>query len=113
MTDSCLFCKIVRGEIPATIVKQTDTALVFRDINPQAPTHLLVIPRRHVASLATATDAQELGELLLLAAEVARETGIEERGYRTVINTGRDGQQTVQHVHVHLLGGRQLTWPPG
>ena len=109
----CLFCRIVRGEIPARIVAQTDDCVAFHDITPQAPLHVLVIPRRHVASLNDAADAAELGKLSLLAAEIARTEGFAERGYRTVINTGPDAGQTVFHVHLHLLAGRALGWPPG
>ena len=115
MTDSCIFCRIARREIPATIVAEDDTAVAFRDLNPQAPVHVLVIPRRHVASLdvASAEDAELLGRLSLLAARVARESGVADTGYRTVINSGADAGQTVFHVHLHLLGGRALGWPPG
>ncbi|HZF66457.1 MAG TPA: histidine triad nucleotide-binding protein [Gemmatirosa sp.] len=109
----CLFCRIVRGEIPATLVAETDDCVAFRDVNPQAPLHVLVIPRRHVASLEVADDAAELGKLSLLAAEIARKEGYAERGYRTVVNTGPDAGQTVFHVHLHLLAGRPLRWPPG
>jgi histidine triad (HIT) family protein len=109
----CLFCRIVRGEIPATLVAETDDCVAFRDVNPQAPLHVLVIPRRHVASLDAADDAAELGKLSLLAAEIARAEGYAERGYRTVVNTGPDAGQTVFHVHLHLLAGRPLRWPPG
>lgn len=109
----CLFCRIVRGEIPATLVAETDDCVAFRDINPQAPLHVLVIPRRHVASLDDAQDAAEIGKLSLLAAEIARSAGHAERGYRTVVNTGPAAGQTVFHVHLHLLAGRDLTWPPG
>ena len=113
MSDSCLFCRIVRGELPVTLVAENTHAVAFRDINPQAPVHVLVVPRRHVASLAEATDASEVGAVALLAAEVARAEGIAESGYRTVMNTGSDGGQTVHHLHLHLLGGRALHWPPG
>ena len=113
MSDSCLFCRIVRGEIPAQLVAETDDCIAFRDINPQAPLHVLVIPRRHVASLNDAHDAAELGKLSLLAAEIARREGCAESGYRTVVNTGADAGQTVFHVHLHLLAGRALRWPPG
>jgi histidine triad (HIT) family protein len=113
--QNCLFCKIVAGEIPAAKIFEDERAVVFRDINPQAPTHALVIPRTHVASLAEAGEADEslLGHLLLVAARVARDEGLAESGYRTVINTGAGAGQTVFHIHVHLLGGRRLTWPPG
>ena len=113
MSDSCLFCRIVRGEIPATLVAENDDCIAFRDIDPKAPTHVLVIPRRHVASLDGATDAAQLGKLSLLAAEIARREGVAESGYRTVVNTGPDAGQTVFHVHLHLLAGRRLGWPPG
>jgi histidine triad (HIT) family protein len=96
-----------------TPVAQNEYAIAFRDINPQAPVHVLVVPRRHVSSLAEATDASELGAIALLAAEVARAQGIAETGYRTVINTGDHGGQTVHHLHLHLLGGRAMHWPPG
>ncbi len=113
MTDSCLFCRIARKEIPATIVFEDDTVVAFRDLDPKAPTHVLVIPRAHVASLGEATDASMLGALQLAAATIARSEGIASRGYRTVMNSGADAGQTVFHVHLHLLGGRKLTWPPG
>ena len=113
MTDSCLFCRIVRGEVPVSTIAENEHAIAFRDINPQAPVHVLVVPRRHVASLAEADDAQEVGAVALLAAEVARAEGIEGSGYRTVMNTGADGGQTVHHLHMHLLGGRAMKWPPG
>jgi histidine triad (HIT) family protein len=113
--DNCIFCKIVAGEIPATLIFEDERAVAFRDINPQAPTHALVIPRAHVASLNEASESDEalLGHLLLVAARVAREEGHADGGYRTVINTGAGAGQTVFHVHVHVLGGRSLTWPPG
>lgn len=111
--ESCLFCRIVRGEIKATIVQETEEFVAFRDINPQAPVHVLVIPRRHVASLDAADDAELVGRMSLLAAAVARQEGIAESGYRTVINVNDDGGQTVHHLHVHLLGGRPMRWPPG
>jgi histidine triad (HIT) family protein len=113
MSSDCLFCRIVRREIPATIVREDEHTLAFRDIDPKAPTHVLVIPKSHVASLNEAPDPATLGRLLLAAAEIAKEEGIETSGYRTVINTGSDAGQTVHHVHVHLLGGRHLKWPPG
>ena len=113
MADSCLFCRIVRGEIPATLVAETPDCVAFRDVNPQAPLHVLVIPREHVPSLNEATDAAQLGRLVTLAAEIARREGYADRGYRTVVNTGPDAGQTVFHVHLHLLAGRRLAWPPG
>ena len=113
--QTCIFCKIAAGEIPAAKVFEDERAVVFRDINPQAPTHALVIPRAHVASLNEAgeTDEALLGHLLLVAARVARDEGLDASGYRAVVNTGAEAGQTVFHIHVHLLGGRRLTWPPG
>ena len=112
MTD-CLFCRIVRGEIPATRVAESPECLAFRDIAPQAPVHVLVIPRAHHGSLNDVTEAATVGAMAQLAQEVARREGILETGYRCVINTGGDGGQTVGHLHLHVLGGRQLGWPPG
>lgn len=114
MTDNnCLFCKIIAGEIPVKLIAENDLAVAFRDIAPQAPTHVLVVPRRHIASLNDAESTAELGAVVLLAAEVARQEGIAESGYRSVINTGSDGGQSVLHLHLHVLGGRSLAWPPG
>ena len=112
MSD-CLFCKIAAGEIPAEIVKRTDKFVAFRDISPQAPTHVLVIPTYHVASLNDAKDPDLLGRLLAFARDLARESGAAERGYRVVVNTNPDGGQTVFHLHLHLLAGRVMKWPPG
>jgi histidine triad (HIT) family protein len=109
----CLFCRIARGEIPARIVAETEDCVAFRDIDPKAPTHVLVIPRAHVASLSETEDAALVGKLSLLAARIARDEGIAESGYRTVVNTGPDAGQSVSHIHLHLLGGRALHWPPG
>lgn len=113
MADQCLFCRIVRREIPATIIAETDDCVAFRDINPQAPVHVLVIPRQHVASLNDANDAHLVGRLAIVAAEIARKEGIADSGYRAVLNTNADAGQTVFHIHLHLLGGRRLGWPPG
>jgi len=113
MPGACVFCKIAAGEIPATVVKRGDGMLAFRDLNPQAPTHVLVIPTDHLASLNDAKDPRLLGSLLVFAREVARAEGIGERGYRVVVNTNPDGGQTVFHLHLHLLGGRPMKWPPG
>jgi histidine triad (HIT) family protein len=113
MAENCLFCRIVKGEIPADIVARTDNAIAFRDISPKAPTHLLVIPKEHVASLDEVGDSMDLGSLMRLAREVAKKEGIGGSGYRIVINTGEDGGQTVDHLHLHVLGGRRMTWPPG
>jgi histidine triad (HIT) family protein len=114
MSSDCLFCKIVDGIIPAKRVAEDDLCLCFADINPQAPTHLLLIPKEHIASTAHLGEerATLLGHLVAKAAEVARSAGLD-RGYRIVINTGADGGQTVDHLHLHLLGGRHMTWPPG
>lgn len=114
-TSNCLFCKIVDGQIPAKIAYQDDKCLAFHDINPQAPTHILVIPRQHIASLKEATSANNelLGHLLTSAAKIANDLGIAEEGFRTVINTGALAGQTVFHIHIHILGGRGLAWPPG
>jgi histidine triad (HIT) family protein len=113
MADQCLFCRIVRREIPATLVAETDDCVAFRDINPQAPVHVLIIPRKHVESLNDADDPKLVGRLAVVAAQIARTQGIAESGYRTVINTNADAGQTVFHIHLHLLGGRHLGWPPG
>ncbi len=113
MASQCLFCRIVRREIPATLIAETEDCVAFRDVNPQAPVHVLVVPREHVASLNDVTDARLVGRLATLAAEIARKEGIAESGYRTVINTNADAGQTVFHVHLHLLGGRRMGWPPG
>ena len=111
----CLFCAIVAGEIPATTVLETDRILAFRDINPQAPTHVLVIPKEHHRDLAAlaAVDPGLLGELITVAHRVATAEGVAEAGYRLVFNTGAQAGQAVWHVHGHVLGGRDLTWPPG
>jgi histidine triad (HIT) family protein len=114
MSADCLFCKIVAGAIPANRVYEDERCIVFPDINPQAPTHLLIIPKQHIASQATATanDAALIGHLMAIAAEIARSNNLA-AGYRVVANTGSDGGQTVNHLHLHLLGGRHMKWPPG
>lgn len=109
----CLFCKIINKEIPADIVLENDKCVAFRDVNPQAPTHILVVPREHVDGIQSATDADDLNAVLLCAAEVARKEGIDKSGYRLVINAGQGAGQSVFHLHVHILGGRPLAWPPG
>ena len=113
MSADCLFCRIVRGEIPAKLVAETEDCIAFRDINPQAPVHVLVIPRRHVESLDALDDVQVLGQAGLLLARIARTEGVDASGYRMVINNGSDAGQSVGHLHLHLLGGRKLAWPPG
>lgn len=116
MTD-CLFCGIVAGDVPADIVRSDERTVAFRDINPQAPVHVLIIPRRHItnASTVTAADAEDVTALLLAAQEVATAEGIagEDRGYRLVFNVGPDALNSVPHLHLHLLGGRTFDWPPG
>ena len=114
MTD-CLFCKIIGGDIPADIVKESDHALAFRDINPQAPMHVLIIPKEHISSAKdlNETNMYALTHMALLANEVAVDEDIFHEGNRWVINTGEKGGQTVFHIHLHLLGGRQMLWPPG
>jgi histidine triad (HIT) family protein len=111
----CLFCRIVAGEIPATIVYQNDQVVAFKDITPQAPTHVLVVPRRHIATLNDlgAGDDQLVGEMVRAAAGIAKDSGHADRGYRAVFNTNADAGQTVFHIHLHLLGGRKMGWPPG
>ena len=114
MSD-CLFCKIIKGEIPAEIVAENDHALAFRDINPQASTHVLIIPKVHISSTRDLNNENidTLSQMALLANEISDSEGIKDSGYRWVINTGNDGGQTVFHIHLHLLGGRQMNWPPG
>ncbi|HKW86014.1 MAG TPA: histidine triad nucleotide-binding protein [Nitrospiraceae bacterium] len=114
MSD-CLFCKIVDKKIPSKIIHEDDKTVAFEDINPQAPVHVLVVPKRHAASIAdlNAADAGLLGHLMLTGATIAKQKGIADSGYRLVLNTGRNGGQTVFHLHVHLLGGRPMHWPPG
>jgi histidine triad (HIT) family protein len=111
----CLFCRIVAGEIPAIIVFQDDAVVAFRDITPQAPMHVLVIPRRHIGSLNELTEADDelVGRLVRTGAAIAHEHGHDAGGYRTVFNCNADAGQTVFHVHLHVLGGRKMTWPPG
>jgi len=114
MSD-CLFCKIIGGEIPADIVFQSDAAIAFRDINPQAPTHILIIPRRHISTINDVTDddAPLVGSLFAAAREIAAQEGLADDGYRVVMNCGEGAGQSVFHIHLHLLGGRALNWPPG
>ncbi|MBM7560714.1 HIT domain-containing protein [Fusibacter tunisiensis] len=114
MSD-CLFCKIVKGDIPSTKVYEDEWVYAFKDIQPEAPVHILIVPKVHLDSIAKASekDVKLLGHIQLVAAEIARSEGLEEAGYRLVTNIGEDGGQTVQHLHYHLLGGRTLKWPPG
>ena len=113
--DDCLFCKIVAGEIPADVVRETETTLAFRDINPRAPMHVLVIPKRHIATIndLDAEDRELVGDLYLEAATIAAAEGHAEEGYRVVMNCNAGAGQTVFHIHLHVLGGRALGWPPG
>ena len=113
--NDCLFCKIVKREVPASIVYEDDRVLAFNDINPQAPTHILVIPKQHVATLNELSPDHDamIGELVRRAAAIAKDRGLSAGGFRTVFNTNREAGQTVFHVHLHLIGGRRLTWPPG
>jgi len=111
----CIFCRIVSGEVPADIVLTSDRAVAFRDVNPQAPVHVLVVPRRHLENAATVTheDAEVVADLLVTARRVAQELGVADGGYRLVLNVGDDALNSVPHLHVHVLGGRRLAWPPG
>lgn len=112
MTD-CLFCKMAAGDIKPDVVYEDDAVLAFRDISPQASVHVLIIPKRHIATLNDLDDNELAGQLLRTAAIVAKREGIADKGYRTVFNCNQHGGQTVHHLHLHVLGGRQLTWPPG
>ncbi|TAK26212.1 MAG: histidine triad nucleotide-binding protein [Chloroflexota bacterium] len=113
--DSCLFCRIVAGTIPATIVRETPRAIAFRDVDPKAPTHILIVPRDHIDSVDSpeAEDGALWADIIGLARGIARSLGLSDDGYRLVINHGRDGGQSVAHLHVHVLAGRRLGWPPG
>jgi histidine triad (HIT) family protein len=115
MDSDCLFCRIARGEVSSTVVRDAPGALAFEDLNPQAPTHVLIIPKRHIASVADLEDDDTLlvGQLVALARDIARERGLDPSGYRLVINTGSQAGQSVAHLHLHLLGGRVMRWPPG
>jgi histidine triad (HIT) family protein len=112
---TCLFCQIIDKSIPAEIVKETDNLVAFKDIAPQAPHHLLIIPRQHIATLNDADPSHQLvlGEMMLTATELAKQCSIAQSGYRVVMNTNADGGQAVYHIHLHVLGGRSLLWPPG
>ncbi|MEO6209360.1 MAG: histidine triad nucleotide-binding protein [Gemmatimonadaceae bacterium] len=113
MSDDCLFCRIISGEIPVKFVAGSPECVAFRDNNPQAPTHILIVPRAHIPTLGRVKDPLIMGQLTRLATEVAASEGIAGSGYRVVVNTGDDGGQTVNHLHMHLLGGRRMAWPPG
>lgn len=111
----CIFCKIANKEIPATIVYEDDYVLAFKDLNPVAPQHVLIIPKKHIASLNDLSQEDEvlMGKVILVASKLAKKLGIDDAGYRIVSNCGKNGGQTVGHIHYHLLGGRELQWPPG
>jgi histidine triad (HIT) family protein len=109
----CIFCKIASGGVPVKKLAENEHAVAFPDLNPQAPFHALVVPKEHVASLNDVRDPVLIGHLYAMAGQLARENGFDATGYRTVINAGRDGQQTVFHLHLHVIAGRQMTWPPG
>jgi len=113
--QDCLFCKILNGDIPADIVYESDSAIAFRDINPQAPTHVLIIPRKHIATIndLNEEDQEIVGSLYLAAKDIARAEGLSDEGYRAVMNCNEGAGQSVFHIHLHVLGGRALTWPPG
>ncbi len=111
--ERCLFCQIIQGEVPSNPVYEDEDVFAFKDINPQAPVHVLVIPKRHVMSVSEVQDPNLIGTVMMRAAKIARQEGLEDNGYRLVTNHGYDGGQTVFHLHVHLLGGRTLDWPPG
>ncbi len=115
MADDCLFCRIVAGQVPADVVHEGERTLAFQDIDPQAPVHVLVIPRRHIVGAATVTpaDAEVVADLLVAARVVAEQEGVGESGYRLVLNVGDDALTSVAHLHLHVLGGRRLAWPPG
>lgn len=114
MDEECLFCAICRGAVPAEVLCQDEWTVAFRDINPAAPEHVLVVPRKHIPSAARLDDDPELwGRLMLSVVETARAAGFEEKGYRLVVNCGEEAGQTIPHLHVHLLSGRRFAWPPG
>ena len=113
--DNCLFCKIIKGEIPANKVYENDHVLAFKDIDPKAPIHILVIPKKHIKSIneLNSSDKYLAGELILASKKIAKDEGISLEGYRIIFNTNDDGGQTVYHIHMHIMGGRQMKWPPG
>jgi len=115
MKETCIFCRIAAGEIPARIAHEDDVVIGFHDVDPRAPVHVLLIPRKHIASVneLTADDADAVGRLFMAARQLAQQLGVETSGYRLVMNCGPDAGQSVDHVHLHLLGGRSLKWPPG
>jgi len=114
-SEDCVFCQIVAGEVPADVVASSDSSIAFRDISPQAPTHVLVVPRRHIDDAASVEPlhAEEVADLFVVARRVAESEGIRDSGYRLVVNVGRDAQNSVGHLHVHVIGGKPMGWPPG
>jgi len=114
-TEDCLFCQIIAGDIPADIIYESDDAVAFRDINPQAPTHVLIVPRQHIATINDLTDedCDTVGKLFMAAQAIVKEEGLADDGYRTVMNCNAAAGQSVFHIHLHLLGGRLMSWPPG
>lgn len=113
MSDDCLFCRIIRGEIPAKLVAETPECVAFRDIDPQAPTHIVIVPRAHIPTLSDVKDPLIVGQMTRLATDLAKSEGVADSGFRVVVNTNAHGGQTVFHLHMHLLGGRRMGWPPG
>ena len=113
MSDDCLFCRIIRGEIPSTLVAETPECVAFRDIDPQAPTHIVIVPRAHIPTLSDVKDPLIVGQMTRLATDLAKSEGVADSGFRVVVNTNAHGGQTVYHLHMHLLGGRRMGWPPG
>ncbi|MGH7792349.1 MAG: histidine triad nucleotide-binding protein [Thermodesulfobacteriota bacterium] len=113
--EDCIFCKIVKREIPATLVYEDEISLAFRDITPKAPTHILVIPKKHIRTVVEVKEEDKplMGHLISIASGIAKKEGISEKGFRLVINCGLESGQSVWHIHIHLLGGRKMTWPPG
>ena len=111
--EDCIFCSIIKGDIPANILYSDESVLAFRDVNAQAPEHFLVIPKEHIATANDTNNEAIMGKLMITATNVAKELGFAEQGYRLVMNCNSDGGQTVSHIHLHCLGGRQMTWPPG
>ena len=111
--ENCIFCAIIQGDIPAEVLYSDESVLAFKDVSPQAPEHFLVIPKKHIATVNDATEEEIMGKLSIAASNIAKERGFAEQGYRLVMNCNNDGGQTVSHIHLHCLGGRQMTWPPG
>ena len=113
--NDCIFCKIISGDIPSSKIFEDEQVIAFRDINPQAPTHILVVPKQHISGVneLAAADEALVGHVYGVIAKLVKELGIDESGYRVVVNSGKDGQQSVPHLHFHVLGGRLLAWPPG